>query len=402
MVILSFKRCKAFDKVDIGILCHKLRAMGICGTAGQILHSFLTNRKQFILVNGSISKVSKVKSGVPQGTVLGPILFLILINDINLNVKSKVSLFCDDTRVMGPVSSEDDVEFLQNDLDILYKWQHDNNMLFNGKKFELLRYGSNEDLKTDTNYMTPNHEGFIEVKENLRDLGVIMTDNATFEEHVNHVCKKVKQKCGWILRTFTSRDTHLMKHLWKTLVQSHIDYCSQLYSPSKPGEIKRLENLQRWFTKRIPQLSNLNYWQRLRALNLYSQQRRMERYRIIYTWKILEGLAPNCGLKEKQSIRGARELQVPTLKGKQAVKSLRDQSFQVKGPQLFNSLPAFLKKITKVSVDDFKMQLDKYLEKIPDEPNVDGLVSAACNPFTASPSNSLLDQPRAASRQHGS
>ena len=93
---------------------------------------------------------------------------------------------------------------------------------------------------------------------------------------------------------------------------------------------------------------------------------------------------------------------MPTLKGKQAVKSLRDQSFQVKGPQLFNSLPAFLKKITKVSVDDFKMRLDKYLEQNPDEPNVDGLVSAACNPFTASPSNSLLDQPRAASRQHGS
>ena len=393
---------KAFDKVDIGILCHKLRAMGICGNAGQILHSFLTSRKQFIIVNGSISKVSHVKSGVPQGTVLGPILFLILINDINMDVTSKVSLFCDDTRITGPVSTEEDVEFLQSDLEKLYDWQHSNNMLFNGKKFEMLRYGPNDELKNNTNYMTPNCEDFIEVKENLRDLGVMMSSKATFEDHINHVCAKVKQKCGWILRTFHSRDIHLMKFLWKSLVQANIDYCSQLYSPIKASEIQQLENLQRWYTKRIPAISNLNYWQRLRALNMLSQQRRMERYRIIYTWKILEGLVPNCGLEEIQTGRRGRELKVPALKGKQAIRSIREQSFQVKGPQLFNSLPKNIKNITKVSVEDFKAHLDKYLENIPDEPSVDGLTPAACNPFSAAASNSILDQSRSVNRQPGS
>ena len=109
---------KAFDKVDIGILSHKMKALGITGKLGKWIHDFLTNRKQFILVNGDKSKPSKVKSGVPQGTVLGPILFLILINDIDDEVASKVSLFADDTRVMGPVNSEDDVETLQKDLDL--------------------------------------------------------------------------------------------------------------------------------------------------------------------------------------------------------------------------------------------------------------------------------------------
>ena len=108
-----------------------------------------------IIVNGEISKPSDVKSGVPQGTVLGPILFLILINAIDNGVSSKVSLFADDTRVMGPVKSEEDVENLQKDLDKIYEWQSKNNMLFNSKKFEILRYGSNIDLKMNTKLSNP-------------------------------------------------------------------------------------------------------------------------------------------------------------------------------------------------------------------------------------------------------
>ena len=135
---------------------------------------------------------------------------------------------------------------------------------------------------------------------------------------------------------------------------------------------------------------------------MLSQQRRMERYRILYTWKILEGLVPNCGLEEIQTGRRGREIRVPPLRGKQAIRSIREQSFQVKGPQLFNSLPKNIKNITKVSVEEFKAHLDKYLEKIPDEPSVDGLTPAACNAFTAAPSNSILDQSRTLKRQPGS
>ena len=113
-------------------------------------------RKQIILANGVLSKPSDVRSGVPQGTVLGPVLFLILINDIDKNIDSFTSLFTDDTRVVKAIIDEEDVEKLQADLDKLYEWQESNNMLFNGKKFEILRYATNANLKESTVFFTPN------------------------------------------------------------------------------------------------------------------------------------------------------------------------------------------------------------------------------------------------------
>ena len=127
---------------------------------------------------------------------------------------------------------------------------------------------------------------------------------------------------------------------------------------------------------------------------MYSQQRRLERYRIIYSWKILEGLVPNCGLEALHSERRGREIKIPPLRGKSSVRTLRDQSFQVNGPKLFNSIPKKVRNLTKVSVGEFKEQLDKFLEMIPDQPNVDGLTPTACNLYNAAPSNSIVDQAR--------
>ena len=193
------------------------------------IYNFLSKRKQYIIYNGAKSSLSEVLSGVPQGTVLGPILFLILINDINDGIESDVYLFVDDTRIIKPVKNLDDVESLQSELEKLYTWQDLNNMKFNGKKFEVLRYGTNEELKQSSNYLTPDAENMIEVKETLRDLGVQMTDDGKFSQHISQVCSKARQKCGWILRTFSCRQTTFLKLMFKTFVQGHVDYCSQLY-----------------------------------------------------------------------------------------------------------------------------------------------------------------------------
>ena len=150
----------------------------------------------------------------------------------------------------------------------------------------------------------------------LRDLGIILSSDGKFKQHINNVCSKVRRKCGWELRTFSCRSVPFMKFIWKFLIQPHIDYCSQLYLPTSQGEMESIENLQKVFTKKIPGLDKLNYLKRLKKLKMYSQQRRLERYRFLYAWKILKNLAPNCGLLEVTSERRGRQLRIPLHKGR--------------------------------------------------------------------------------------
>ena len=168
--------------------------------------------------------------------------------------------------------------------------------------------------------------------------------------------------------------------------------------PVNGNKLNELENLQRHFTSRIPSISSLDYWTRLGILQMSSQQRRLERYRIIYTWKVLEGLVPNCGLEAENKTRLGRICTIPALAntGSSKIGTLRENSFQVHGPKLFNSLPIQVRNISKCNVDEFKVQLDKVLEKVPDEPNISGgqYTPRACDQFTGRPSNSIIDQIR--------
>ena len=155
--------------------------------------------------------------------------------------------------------------------------------------------------------------------------------------------------------------------------------------------MQKIEQLQQTYTKKIPEVSQLNYWERIKVLKLYSQERRMERYRILYAWKILEGFSPNCGLEAQNSDRRGREIKVPAVKSKGKFQTLREKSFQVHGAKLFNSLPKSIRNLTKISVDEFKMKLDVLLQSIPDEPSLPGYIPSACNQHSGSPSNSLID-----------
>ena len=108
---------KAFDKVDHGILLNKLKEIGINGKIGVWIHNFLANKQQCVAVNGTTSSEAQVRSGVPQGSVLGPLLFLIHISDINYEIAdSAVSCFADDTRILLRIKDKEDTQMLQNDL----------------------------------------------------------------------------------------------------------------------------------------------------------------------------------------------------------------------------------------------------------------------------------------------
>ena len=232
VIYLDF--AKAFDKVDHGILFHKLRKLGISGRVGKWLYNFLTNRQQVVKVNGETSKTELVISGVPQGTVLGPVLFVIMLNDIisENSFDSTLKSFADDTRILRPISSFHDSQLLQHDLESVYKWATENNMKFNDDKFQLIKYGKDEHLKNATCYTGPEKKK-IERVEHIKDLGIILSSDASFHDHIEKIVSSCKQLIGYMLRTFKTRDEITMLTLWKQLILPRIEYCSQLWYPTQ-------------------------------------------------------------------------------------------------------------------------------------------------------------------------
>ena len=179
----------------------KLKRFGIDGKLGIWLYSFLVDRTQTVVVNGVKSFKILVKSGVPQGSVLGPLLFLILMTDIDAQVKfSSVSSFADDTRVCKGVSSISDVDHFQTDLFHIYNWAEDNNMVFNNLKFELLRYNTPKSI--DGSFYSDCNDEVISSKNTITDLGVLMSNNGKFTEQVLKVQNSMKNMSCWVLRTF--------------------------------------------------------------------------------------------------------------------------------------------------------------------------------------------------------
>lgn len=246
-------------------------------------------------------------------------------------------------------------------------------MEFNGDKFELLRYStSGETLVWE--YRDPQGAP-IQTKSKLRDLGVVMSDTAGFSTQISEVATKGRQRMGWILRTFATRETFPMLTLYKALVLPLLEYCCQLWCPSVIGQIRQLEAVQRTFTSRIAGLAALNYWERLQHLNLYSLERRRERYIIIYVWKIVCGLAPNFDgrdcISTYTSERRGRFCVIPPVNGRalQRVQTLRENSLLVRGPRLFNCLPASLR-AHEGTLNSFKTQLDCFLSSVPDMPRL--------------------------------
>ena len=390
VVYLDFS--KAFDKVDHNIVLAKAHNMGVQGKLLDWIREFLTNRKQSVVVNGSISSPRPVISGVPQGSVIGPLIFLILISDIDHNtLHSLIASFADDTRATKGLANETDAVDLQEDLFHIYQWSVTNNMEFNDLKFELLRYGTNTELKHNTSYISPTFK-LIEEKDAVKDLGVTLSSDATFKQHINNVIESAKNMCSWILRTFTTRQKDVMITLYKSLVRPILEYASALWSPINKGDIQKLEQIQQSFIRKIKGISK-DYHIALKQLNLYSLERRRERYIIIQVWKMLEGLAPNLNPSLKIQVnmqqRRGRTLHVHKLATTPShLQQIKRQSIRCYGVKLFNSLPKAVRNITNTSTEKFKHALDKFLQCVADIPYLrSGVNNSSAN------SNHIYDSP---------
>ena len=189
-----------------------------------------------------------------------------------------------------------------------------------------------------------------------------------------------------------------MLTLWKSMILPKLEYCSQLWCPTKKGDIYKLEEVQRTFIRKIcfdTDESSVDYWDRLSMLGLYSWQRRRERYRILYAWQVLEGKVPNVssreniGIQAHHNARTGRSCVYPrTYFAQSRLRNIYDSSMVVHGSKLFNCLPRSIRNLSGCSLNCFKQILDNYLRIIPDKPVIPGYVGGN---QTLYGSNSLLD-----------
>ena len=383
---------KAFDKVDHDLLIKKLQRYGFSEALITWISSFLSNRKQYVVVNGISSLVAIVISGVPQGSVLGPLLFILFINDMSECIKhSIIRFFADDTRLLKHIFSTDDVLKLQEDLYSVAEWARYNNMALNEDKYELLTHLHNQNAIIhefpfaimDFTYTLSNGK-ILYPHDQLKDLGIEVTHDLSWSAHICDIASKGRSMAGWVLSAFKTRDKTAMLTLYKALVRSLMEYCCILWNPTSVTQIQQIESVQRTFTSKINGIQHMNYWERLNYLGIMSLQRRRDRYVIIHMWKILHGKCPNDNRIEfKPLSRFGRPEVLPSLiKGSsKRSQTLYDSSFSVVGPQLWNILPRNLHLIT--NLDEFKSKLYQFLSLFPDTPPVTG--------YTPSNNNSLLD-----------
>ena len=385
IIYLDF--AKAFDKVDFGLLCHRLRERRIWGQLGTWIHSFLSDRWQKVVANGEVSEASKLISGVPQGSVLGPLLFLLIIDSLgDLGLDAIITSFADDSKLSYRIDSIEDALYLQECLDKLQHWQLDNNMEFNVGKFNVLKLGRKHELKSEYNYLAPGNEHIITDNSVVRDLGVLVNSDGTYSDHIAKIYSKISQRAGLLLRTLENRSLDHMRFIWRTYLEPLLDYSSQLYSPYSGGGLIRLESLLESFSSKVQGLGGFNYWDRLNKMKILSVSRRFERYKLLYCMKILNRETQNCGLSWTYSQDSGYIFEIPKF-GKYFTQE-RKQSFNFAGPSLFNTLPLYLRKEIMDS-KSWKILLDKFLEQIPDNPITLKITSGLCEVHTSKPTNSL-------------
>ena len=361
-VYLDFS--KAFDTVPHRRLLKKLQAYGIDGDILQWIQAFLQGRTQEVMVNGQRSKADNVISGVPQGTVLGPILFVIYINDLLDCINSNGLMFADDTKIFRAVSSYDEADQLQADIANLEEWADTWQLRFNYDKCHILTLGKFDNIHHAHRYEMSGTE--LEHVSEEKDLGIIIDGEMNFRDHISRKVCIANGIVGQIRRSFSFLNCETFRRIYCAFVRPHLEYGQAAWSPHLRKDINALENVQIRATKLVDGLGKLEYAERLKRLNFPTLAFRRLRGDIIEIYKHFHTydkstLSPTFCTRVYPSRQ--HKFQLVQKKPKDGKRGLQSNSFYYRCQKIWNELPSDV--VDAKNINAFKNALDAHWKNHP-------------------------------------
>ncbi len=282
---------KAFDTVSHPKLLHRLKNYGIGGFVLTWCAAFLSDRHQRVKVGCKMSDWQPVVSGVPQGTVLGPIFFLIFINEMaSVANNSRVKFYADDAKFYGRVNTKEDVACLQKDLNSAFAWSEEWQLKVATQKCGVLHIDFSRSQEPPPTYLMGGTQ--LDAMPEVKDLGVLITPDLKFKTHCEKLAAKALQRVGLIYRGFCNRDPIFLKKLFVAYVRPILETSTSVWSPAYVTHSKIIETVQRRFSKRVPGCRNKSYSERLEWLQLRPLSWRRDARDLVEVFKICRGFSP--------------------------------------------------------------------------------------------------------------
>ena len=293
--VVYFDFAKAFDSVNHDIILHKLKTnFGINGTLLKFIMNYLKDRQQRVVIGGTQSDLTIVRSGVPQGSILGPLFFVIFINDMFEHVSdgTDIALYADDTKIWRKIISWSDHEIFQNDIDALQQWANDNKMKFHPGKCKVLSVRNRASEKHMELWSMLPFQIFLytlngqilDFSESEKDLGVVIKSDLSWDENLHALYQKASSRLGLMKRTLHFiKDPKQKRAFYLALVRSLFEHCSIIWRPTTTTATKKVESVQKRAVKWIlgeldHHYNDLEYLSRLRDLDLLPME-----YKFDYT-----------------------------------------------------------------------------------------------------------------------
>ena len=346
---------KAFDKVPHRRLLRKLKRYNLHPDLIDWIKAFLSDRKQRVHLNGVYSSWATVLSGIPQGSILGPLLFIIYINDLpdSLNADSNIFLYADDAKLYRYISTSQDISSLQDDINKLTYWTNEWLIKLNINKCKVVSYGRN----VDHSYHYYINDVQLEQLDSISDLGVHFDSQLKFDIHIDEKINKAYSFLGIIKRNFTYLSTDAFITLYKSLVRPHLEYAVQVWSPYSVAYIKKIEKVQMRATKQSS-IKHLSYVERLKYLRLPTLHYRRIRGDMIMLFKTVTGIIDSnvsCNFISSHSVTRGN---IHKLAQKHVHYNLTKFSFTNRVVPIWNSLPNYV--VSACSISVFEKRLDSF------------------------------------------